>query len=112
MSEDDFNPPEEYVPYDASDPKAVNAARKKASRLRKKRTDFVRAMMDRHEGRMWVYDYLVMGHVAEPTHTPGDPYATAYKEGERNVANRMLYDISEAAPDQYMVMMKEGREEK
>lgn len=102
---------EAHVPYDASDPKAVNSARKKASRLRKKRTDFVRAMMDQHQGRMWIYDYLTMGHIGEPTHTPGDPYSTAFKEGERNIALRLLADISESAPEKYMVMMTEGKEE-
>lgn len=103
---------EDAISYDADDPKAVNNARKRSARLRKKRTDFVRAMMDQHQGRMWIYDYLVMGHFAEPTHTPGDPYSTAFKEGERNLANRLLADINESAPDQYTVMMEEGRSEK
>lgn len=109
---DSENFDDEHVPYDAGEPKTVNAARKKAARLRRKRTDFVRGMMDTHEGRMWAYDYLSMGHIAEPTHTPGDPYSTAFREGERNLANKMLSDISESAPEKYMVMMAEGRDEK
>lgn len=110
LDNEDFR--EEDTPYDAADPKAVNNARKRSVRLRKKRTDFVRAMMDQHQGRMWIYDYLTLGHVAEPTHTPGDPYSTAFREGERNFANKMLQDISESAPDKYMLMMEEGRDEK
>lgn len=104
--------PEEEKPFDAADPKVVNDARKRGARLRKKRIDFVKAMMGTHEGRMWTYDMLTMGHIAEPTHTPGDPYATAFKEGERNFANKILCDISEAAPEKYMLMMAEGRAEK
>lgn len=103
---------ERDIPYDAADPKSVNDTRKRAARLRKKRTDFVKAMMSQHQGRMWIYDLLTMGHIGEPTHTPGDPYSTAFKEGERNFANRILSDIGECSPEKYMVMMAEGRGEK
>lgn len=98
--------------YDAADPKVINNARKKETRLRLKRINFVREMMASENGRIWAYDLLTMGHMAEPVHTPGDPYATAFKDGERNIANRILYDINEAAPELYMKMLVEGRTEK
>lgn len=107
---EEFLPPE--VSFDANNPETVNAARKKASRIRQKRMNFVRQMMNDENGRLWMYDYLLMGHMAEPTHTPGDPYATAFKEGERNFANRMLYDINEACPEMYSRMLLDGRNEK
>lgn len=98
--------------HNAADPQSVNRARKKAARMRQRRVDFVRRMMDDPDGRLWVYDILSDAHIAGPTHTPGDPYSTAFKEGERNFANRVLADISEAAPDKYMVMINDGKNEK
>lgn len=103
---------EQLSEFDVSDPKTVNASRKKAARLKQKRANFVRRMMDDEEGRMWMYDKLVMGHLMEPTFTPNDPHATSFKEGERNFANSMLADINEYAPDRFMQMMTEGRTEK
>lgn len=98
--------------YDAADPKIVNDTRKKSARLRKKRTDFVKAMMDTHEGRMWAYEILCMCHIAENTEVLGHPHATSFRNGERNIGLKLLADISEAAPEKYMVMMVEGRGEK
>ena len=98
--------------YDAADPEAVNKARKRAVRLHKKRVDFVKAMMDMHEGRMWLFDVLNMCHMAENTHTPGDTHTTAFKNGERNIGLKILADISEANPDRYMLMLTEGKDEK
>lgn len=109
--EEEIDLPQEET-FDASDPKAINTARKKEKRLRQKRINFVRRMMDDEDGRLWLHDYLIMGHMAAPTHTPGDPYSTAFKEGERNLVNRMLYDITESAPEMYMKLLIEGRTEK
>lgn len=102
----------EEAAYDAADPRTVNSARKRDARLRMKRINFVRQMMNCEEGRLWVYDLLIMGHMAEPVHTPGDPYATAFKDGERNLANKILYDINEGAPEMYMKMLTDGKAEK
>lgn len=110
LETEDFR--EDAISYDADDPKAVNNARKRAARLRKKRTDFVRAMMDQHEGRMWIYDILCMCHAAENTEVLGHPHATSFRNGERNIGLRITADISESAPDQWMTMMTEGKSEK
>jgi len=112
MREEQEYPEEEQIAFDAGDVNAVTAARKKEVRLRQKRINFVREMMNSEEGRIWVYDILMMGHFSSPTHTPSDPYSTAFKEGERNIANKILYDINEAAPELYMKMLIEGRAEK
>lgn len=98
-------------PYDAADPKAVNAARKKAARLRKKRLDFVKAAMDTHEGRMWIYEVLCMCHMAENTEDFDNPHKTSFKNGQRNVGLKILADVSEAASEKYMLMLQEGKAE-
>lgn len=112
MTEDrEYSEPEEEKPYDAADPKRINAERKKVVRQRQKRINFVRQMMRSKDGRLWVYDLLVMGHIASPTFTPGDPHATSFREGERNIINKILADVNEAAPEFYSKMLIEGRTE-
>jgi GrpB-like predicted nucleotidyltransferase (UPF0157 family) len=94
--------------YDTSDPKAVNKARKKASRTRADRLRFVAAGMEHEEGRSWFYDHLNRCHIFNRSFDP-DPYVHAYKAGEVNVGLQLLLDIQDAAPDKYLVMITENR---
>lgn len=97
------------IPYDAGDPKAVNIARIKAGRRKTNKLRVVRALMDNAETRMWLYDLLAFCHIGANPFVAGDPYATHIKIGEMNIGNRILSDINDAAPDQYMTMVNEGR---
>jgi hypothetical protein len=96
-------------PYDTSDPKQVNTARKRAARFRRERLDEVRTIMGRESGRAWVYGHLESCSIFSTTFTHGDPHASSFKEGERNAGLRLLADVMEAAPDQYVVMVREGK---
>lgn len=100
------------TPYDASDPEQVNEARKKSGRRKSKRLEVIKALMTHKDGREWVYELLERGHIYTTSFTPMDPYATAFKEGERNQANGLLIDVLSAASDEYIVMLKEARESK
>lgn len=108
--DEDFSEPE--IPYDASDPKRVNDTRKKASRLRQKRLDFVRQMMDSQEGRLWCYGLLESCVIFGNPLQPGQSDVTFFNIGQQNVGKRILVDITEAAPEMYMKMMAEGMTEK
>lgn len=103
---------EEEPPFDAADPKAVNSARKKAVRIRKKRLNFVKTMMNDPEGRLWVYDLIVNCHTFGNPLVLCDPYATHFNIGMANVGKMVLADINEAAPEKYMQMMREGQTER
>lgn len=96
-------------PYDTSDPVQVNAERKKSARLRRARLEMVKALMDIPAGRLWFYDHLEFCHMWSPSFVMGDPHATSFKEGERNIGNRLLADIMDAAPEKYVVMVQEGK---
>lgn len=100
-------------PFDASDPIAVNRARKKAGRKKKNNLEFVEAMMSVPQGRKWLYNFMescavfgnplvhgVDGHV--------DPLATHFRLGEQNAGKRVLSDLQNF-PDYYAAMMRESK---
>jgi hypothetical protein len=100
--------PEEDTSYDTSDKEAVNTARKKSSRTRADRLEFVKASMSFEQGRAWFYDLLVFCHVFETTFDE-DPLRMAFKASRHNVGLRILDDIQTASPENYMTMIKENK---
>lgn len=96
------------TPYDTADPAQVNAARKKDARHRRSRLDVVAGLMDLKEGRAWAHGFLDSAHIWTPSFVQGDPYATAFKEGERNMGLRFLADIMASAPARYVAMIEEA----
>lgn len=96
-------------PYDASDPQAVNLARKKSSRRTADRLEMVKAMMELPRGREWMYNLLDSCFIFGNPFVPGQPDSTAFNLGMANVGKRILQDINTAAPDQYMLMLKEAK---
>lgn len=93
---------------DTSDPVSVNRSRKKASRTRADRLEFVKAAMGVEQGRAWFYDLLVR---CRTINTPfsTDPYDTAFKCGMQNIGLSVMLDIQDAAPDKYITMVTEAR---
>lgn len=99
-------------PYDASDPAAVNTARKKAGRKKAQRLMVIEALMQHADGRRWLYGLLDRCHVFGNPLVQGDPYATHFMIGESNIGRIILADVVAAAPEQYVVMCREGAEDK
>lgn len=98
--------------YDTSDKEAVNKAKKKAGRTKADRLKFITAAMQHPEGRAWFYDLLVFTHVVSTPYMSGDSHATAFRCGEQNIGLRILGDIQEAAPEQYLLMIQENQKSK
>lgn len=96
-------------PYDTADPQQVNTARKKAARKDRERLDVVRGLMTLPEGRAWLYGLLDRCHIFENVFVPGQPDATGFRCGERNVGLSVLADIMAVAPDEYATMCKEAK---
>ncbi len=94
--------------YDTSNPEQVNKARKKSARTRADRLEFVAAAMKHPQGRGWFYDILVHCRVVA-TPFSEDPYKTAFNCGMQNTGLRILDDIQTAAPDDYILMVKENK---
>lgn len=96
-------------PYDASDRKTINDAKKKSAREERKRLEFVKAMMDLKEGRKWAYDQLVFCKVFSTPFLQGSVDGTSFNCGMQNWGLRFISDITSAAPDRYIEMMKENK---
>lgn len=94
--------------YDTSDPKQVNTARKKAARTRADRLRFVKAAMEQEEGRAWFYDQLVYCKIFS-TPFSEDPYITSFKCGQQECGRRILADIQDSAPAEYLLMIRENK---
>lgn len=99
---------EAEVPYNTAEPEQVNKARKRESRNRATRLQFVEAAMTTEQGRAWFYDILVR---CKTISTPfsHDPYDTAFKCGMQNIGLMILDDIQTAAPSDYMKMITENK---
>ncbi len=53
------------------------------------RSDFRATFADLRARRV-LYKILEWGHVYQPSHVAGDPHGTAFRDGERNLALRIL----------------------
>lgn len=73
--------------------------------------DDIKFVMDSEKGRRVVWSLLEQGSVFAPCFTT-DPYATAFKEGQRNLALSLFQRVMAHCPDQYLKMAKEAGEEK
>lgn len=104
--------PGEEKGYDASDPAQVNLARKKSGRKKLKNQQFITAIMNVPEGREWMYDLITHCNPLGNPVIAGDTHLTYHNIGAANIGKKLLQDINEAAPDQYIVMIKEARSKK
>lgn len=99
---------EQAETFDTSDKEQVNKARKKAARTRADRLKFIEAAMQHEEGRAWFYDILLFCRIFQGSYND-DPYRTAFLCGQQNVGLRILEDLQDAAPDNYLLMVKENK---
>lgn len=112
MSDEDDGEQSAENSVDTSDPKSVNAARKRSARKRAEQLEVVKALMAVPNGRAWVYDLLSFCHLHEQPFIPGAPDSTAFRCGEMNVGNRFLADIQECSPQEYLTMLQEAKSNK
>lgn len=68
----------------------------------------LQALMSEGYGRRVVHRLLDHAGVFRISHTPGDPYETAFKEGSRNQGNWLLTQLMSTTPEQYAQMLKEN----
>lgn len=100
--------PDEPPAYDASDKAQVDKRKRDTGRRRKQAEEVIKHLMSTPGGRAWIWEKLTLAHIFTTSFTPGDPMATAFAEGERNFGLRLLADVMKAAPDLYLVAMKEN----
>jgi hypothetical protein len=93
--------------YDSSNPKHIKIAQQSAKAADEARRGFVAHIMERVDGRAYLYDLLVTCHVFAQPFSP-DAHVTAFGCGELNVGQRLLADIMAYCPDHYVTMMREA----
>jgi len=96
-------------PYNAADPEKVNNARKKEARERREELQFLAKIMATKEGRKWTYKLIASCNPFGNPIIPSDTHLTYSNLGAQNIGKKLLQDINDAAPDQYVIMIKENR---
>lgn len=95
-------------PYDASDPKQVNTARKKASRKLSEKLEFVKAMMELTQGRKYLWDLMESCNMFTSPLVDGDTHSTYFKLGQQNIGKLLLMDTMTFS-DLYVKMVEENK---
>jgi hypothetical protein len=72
----------------------------------------IRLIMDRVEGRQWLYTILDMCRVFTSPFVPGQPDVTAFFSGAQALGHKILADIMVAAPQNYYLMISEEESRK
>ena len=100
-------PQEEGQSLNLSDEVQVKGRNKKLKAKAELRRRFMVGLLSERPGREWVWALLTRGHIFTTSFVNGDPMATAFKEGERNLALSVLAEIP---PEAMQVMMSESGE--
>lgn len=97
-------------PYNAGNKEHVNKRRAKEGRQLRQKLDYMKTIMSTSQGREWIYNLLEICKVFNSPIVMGDTHFTYHNIGEQNIGKKLLQDINQAAPDEYIIMMKEARE--
>lgn len=90
--------------FDASDKDQVDKRKRSAGRRAAAHKRVVADLLATPDGRNWVWALLEESHIFQPSFVPGDPHATAYRDGERNGGLRLMAQIP---PESMMLLLKE-----
>lgn len=89
-----------------ADPVKVRGRNNRLKAREELRLRLISDFLGNKDGREWMYELLSDCHIYHPSHVPGDPYSTAFREGERNIGLRILSDIP---ADVYALMQSEAK---
>jgi hypothetical protein len=93
----------------AASRKEIRRKEKDARLAEKTRGGVTIDLMSTKNGRGYVWDQLAAAHVFSTSYSP-DALQMAFAEGERNSGLRLLNDIIEWCPEQFIQMMREQNE--
>ena len=94
------------VAYDASNPKHIAKASRRARSAEAASALYLRSAMATPEGRSWFFHLLERCHVFHQPFT-SNALTTAFNCGEMNIGQQVLVDVMTFCPDQYLLMMRE-----
>lgn len=95
--------------FDASDPKAVEARNRDIRIAERRRAEVIGAIMDLPQGREYFFELLEFCKIGH------SPFATnallmSHSCGELNVGLKVQADLLAAAPERYLLMLREAKE--
>ena len=93
----------------AASRKEIRRKEKSARLVEKTRGSVIIELMSTTNGRNYVWDQLASAHVFSTSYSP-DALQMAFSEGERNSGLRLLNDIIDWCPEQFIQMMREQNE--
>ena len=96
-------------PFDAGDGRAVGKLIKAAKSAHDQRTETLRWIMHRMDGRKWIYETLILCHCYHNPYSK-DPIAMAFNCGELNIGQQILVQVENADPSLYLLMLRENNE--
>jgi hypothetical protein len=62
--------------------------------------DFRQVFLGSDQGKRVLWELLGFSHLMRHSHSPGDPYTTAFKCGEQNVGHRILFTLNSEPKEQ------------
>ena len=80
----------------------------RSERERQQDADDLKWLMNDARGRRLTHKQLSSCGVFRPSYAAGDPYQTAFNEGNRNAGLRLLADVTSTTPEQYALMLREA----
>ena len=95
--------------HNAADPGQVDNADQKTESLNDQRLNDIREILSTRRGRRFFWRYLEVCGVYKTSNA--DQHQIFFNEGMRNIGLQLLADLNEAAPEAYLVMLREAQEE-
>jgi hypothetical protein len=95
------------MPDNAADRKSIRRKEKAARLADTQRREVISQLMSTEAGRHWMWDKLSECRCFATTFN-GDPYQSAYMEGQRAIGLSMLSDLMIACPEQYIQAQREA----
>ena len=99
----------EPVVTNAANQKQIKRASVRESIKRKEEREDMLKLLGMPEGRRVFWRLLSFCNIYGSSYSD-NPGFMAFREGQRNVGNKILADIMSVAPEAYITMMKENKE--
>lgn len=95
------------TPFDVQEDPTSNNRKRQIANEKLSDDEFVRSALKSRAGRNYFWRFLERCHLFEVSYVQGSFDATSFREGERNIGQRMLADVMRIAPESWIEMMKE-----
>lgn len=92
--------------FNAASRKDIRSKEKASKQADRTRGEVITALMSNPAGRGYIWDQLSVAHIFS-TSFSADALQMAFAEGERNAGLRLLDDILNWCPEQFIQMMRE-----